>query len=77
MQASIETSLMGPTGSLQSSSVSLEEASSTRRVYLVTFPSDLGNVAMMVGYGDSGSVSAVAVTEESQGAVQVKHARVC
>lgn len=72
MQASIETSLVDPTASLLSSSVSLEEASSTRRVYLVTFPSDLGNVATMVGYGDGGSVSAVTVTEENQGAVQVK-----
>lgn len=72
VQASIETSLVDPTGSLQSSSVSLEEASSTRRVYLVTFPSDLGNVATMVGYGDGGSVSAVTVTDQTQGYVQVK-----
>lgn len=72
MQASIETSLLDPTGSLLSSSVSLEEASSARRVYLVTFPSDLGDVATIVGYGDSGSVASVTVTEEIQGAVQVK-----
>lgn len=75
VQASIETNLIGPTGSLGSSSVSLEEATSTRRSYLVTFPSDLGDVAMIVGYGDVGSVvSSVVVTEETRGSVQVGYA---
>lgn len=40
---------------------------------MVTFPSDLGDVADMVGYGDgSGVVSSVDVTEETQGSLQVK-----
>lgn len=72
VQASIQANLIDPTGSLQSASVSLEEVSSTRRSYLVTFPGDLGDVATMVGYGDGGAViSSVTVTEETQGSVQV------
>lgn len=72
VQASIQANLINPTGSSQSASVSLEEASSTRRSYLVTFPGDLGDVATMVGYGDVGAViSSVTVTEETQGSVQV------
>lgn len=70
MLAAIEANLTDPTGSLQDSFVSLEEASSTRRSYLVTFPRTLGNVATMVGYGNSG-VSSVTITEEVQGSVQV------
>ncbi|CAM9426180.1 unnamed protein product, partial [Ectocarpus fasciculatus] len=71
VQASIEANLTAPTGSLGSSSVTLEEATSTRRSYLVTFPSDLGDAAMVVGYGDVGSVvSAVIITEETRGSVQ-------
>lgn len=38
---------------------------------MVTFPRDLGDVAMMVGYGDGSGVSSVIVTEEVQGSVQV------
>ncbi len=72
MQASIQANLIAPTGSAESCSVSLEEASSTRRSYMVTFPSDLGDVADLGGYGDgSGVVSSVDVTEETQGSVQV------
>lgn len=71
VEDSIKTNLADPAGSLQSSSVSLEEASSTKRVYLVTFPSDLGNVAKMGGFGVDASVS-VTVTDKTQGAVQVK-----
>lgn len=41
----------------------------------MTFPSDLGDVAMIVGYGDVGSVvSSVIVTEETRGSVQVGYA---
>lgn len=73
VQASIQTNLIDPTGSAQSCSVSLQQASSTRRSYMVTFPGDLGNVAPLVGYGDgSGVVSSVVATEETQGSVQVK-----
>lgn len=72
VQASIQANLIDPTGSVESCSVSLEEALSTRRSYMVTFPSDLGDVANMVGYGDSGGVvSSVDVTEETKGSVQV------
>lgn len=72
VQASIQASLIDPTGSLQSASVSLEETSSARRSYLVTFPGDLGDVATMVGYGDgSAAISSVTVTETIQGSVQV------
>lgn len=68
--AAIKANLTDPTGSPQSPLVSLEEASSTRRSYMVTFPQDLGDVATLVGYGDGGVLS-VAVAEETRGSVQV------
>lgn len=68
--AAIEANLTDPTGSLQDTFVSLEEASSTKRSYLVTFPRELGDVPTMVAYGDS-EISSVTVTEEVHGSVQV------
>lgn len=70
LRVAIETNLTGPAGSHQSPSVTLEVATSKSRSYLVTFPGDLGNVPMMVGYGDNGA-SAVSVAEAVQGSVQV------
>lgn len=68
--AAIEANITDPTGSLQDSFVSLEQATSSKRSYLVTFPRDLGDVATMVGYGDSG-VLKVTITEETPGSLQV------
>lgn len=68
--AAIEANFTYPTATSQSPSVSLEEASSTTRSFLVTFPPDVGDVAAMVGYGDGGVLS-VAVEEKTQGSVQV------
>lgn len=72
--AAIETNFTYPAVTSHSPLVSLEEASSTTRSFLVTFPPDLGDVAAMVGYGDGGVLS-VTVEEKIQGSVQVTRHR--
>lgn len=68
--AAIEANFTYPTATSQSPLVSLEEASSTTRSFLVKFPADLGDVAAIVGYGNGGVLS-VTVEEKIQGSVQV------